>query len=170
MHTLTQIAPILGTYDARPFLPQRAQEREVPRQCASNQQSLARASFGNLPKSRYAKHMSSSDLQWTHEERGDALVLSPKGRVDEATADAFKDHLIEAMQTGVDTAVIDLAGIDYMSSRGLRAFTLAQRAATQNGTTIVLAAPNDTLREILQISRYDTIFTVTETVEAALGT
>ncbi|UAB79812.1 STAS domain-containing protein [Erythrobacter sp. SCSIO 43205] len=113
--------------------------------------------------------MSASELQWNDEVRGNALVLSPKGRVDEATADAFKDHLVESMQSSPERAVIDLSGIDYMSSRGLRGFTLAQRAATQNGTTIVLAAPNDTLREILQISRYDTIFTVTETVEAALG-
>ena len=157
MHSLAQIAPILGTYTETPSAPGIAP------------QSLARASFGNPPKSRYAKQMSASELQWNQEARGNILLLSPKGRVDEATADAFKDHLVESMQAGPGTAVIDLAGIDYMSSRGLRGFTLAQRAAAQNGTTIVLAAPNDTLREILQISRYDTIFTVTDTVEAALG-
>ena len=157
MHSLAQIAPILGTYTEAPSAP-----RVSP-------QSLARGSFGNPTKSRYAKQMSASELQWNHDNRGNALVLSPKGRVDEATADGFKDHLVETMQNGPDKAIIDLSGIDYMSSRGLRGFTLAQRAATQNGTTIVLAAPNDTLREILQISRYDTIFTVTDTVEAALG-
>ncbi len=158
MHTIAQIAPILGAYNKSPAAPQ------LP------SRSFARAPFGNRPKSRYAKRMSSSELQWTQEARGSALVISPKGRVDEATADAFKDNLVEAMQKGPGKAVIDLSGIDYMSSRGLRGFTLAQRAATQSGTTIVLAAPNDTLREILQISRYDTIFTVADTVEAALET
>jgi len=166
MHSLAQIAPILGSYDAAYGNGSKAPVLmpKVPTQ------SSPRTSFGNRPKSRYAKQMSASELQWTQENRGDALVLSPKGRVDEATADDFKDTLVEAMQNGPDTAVIDLAGIDYMSSRGLRGFTLAQRAATQGGTTIVLAAPNDTLREILQISRYDTIFTVADTIEAALGT
>ena len=161
MHSLAQIAPILGAYDTGPKAPVIVAKMSTRR--------LPRTSFGNLPKSRYAMQMSASELQWTHENRGNALVLSPKGRVDEATADDFKDTLVEAMQNGPDTAVIDLAGIDYMSSRGLRGFTLAQRAAAQGGTTIVLAAPNDTLREILQISRYDTIFTVADTVEAALG-
>ncbi|WP_255573779.1 STAS domain-containing protein [Erythrobacter sp. SCSIO 43205] len=157
MQSLAQIAPILGSYNEAPAAAQLAPK------------ARAAAPFGNSRKSRYANEMSASELQWNDEVRGNALVLSPKGRVDEATADAFKDHLVESMQSSPERAVIDLSGIDYMSSRGLRGFTLAQRAATQNGTTIVLAAPNDTLREILQISRYDTIFTVTETVEAALG-
>lgn len=157
MHTLAQIAPILGSYTNRSPTPP----------CALR--SGGSAPFGNRHKSRYAKQMSGDEMQWTHETRGGALVLSPKGRVDETTADGFKDHLVEVMQQCPGTAIIDLAGIDYMSSRGLRGFTLAQRAAVQNDTTIVLAAPNDTLREILQISRYDTIFTVADTVEAALG-
>lgn len=158
MHTIVQIAPILGAYNTN--LP--------GRQLSSR--GVAQASFGNQAKSRYAKQMSASELQWAYEMGASALVISPKGRVDEATADAFKDNLVEAMQKGLEKAVIDLSGIDYMSSRGLRGFTLAQRAAAQSGTTIVLAAPNDTLREILQISRYDTIFTVADTVEAALET
>ena len=161
MHSLAHIAPILGAYAGSPSSPKVMPKSHGPRR--------PRASFGNPVNSRYANQMSANELKWSHEERGNALVLSPKGRVDEATADAFKDHMVATMQNGPDKAILDLSGIDYMSSRGLRGFTLAQRAATQNGTTIVLAAPNDTLREILQISRYDTIFTVTETVEAALG-
>jgi anti-anti-sigma factor len=66
-------------------------------------------------------------------------------------------------------AIIDLEKVDYMSSRGLRALTLAQRAGQSSGTTIVLARPNDTMREILAISRYDLVFRVADTIEDALG-
>ncbi len=56
-----------------------------------------------------------------------------------------------------------------MSSRGLRALTLAQRAGQESGTTIALARPNDTMREILAISRYDMVFRVADTIEDALA-
>jgi anti-anti-sigma factor len=55
-----------------------------------------------------------------------------------------------------------------MSSRGLRALTLGKREADGLGVAMVLVAPNAIVREILQISRYDKIFRVEETVEAAL--
>lgn len=145
MHHIAEIAPILGTYDRKP------------------------TPFGNWDKPRYAKPMTGSALDWTAEERAGAAVLSPAGRIDESTADAFKNHLLAAMETKPTTAVIDLSGVDYMSSRGLRALTLAQRAGQGGGTTIVLAQPNETMREILAISRYDMVFRVADTVEEALG-
>lgn len=129
----------------------------------------ARRSFGNPVNPRYATRMAGNPLEWTSEERGDAVVLSPVGRVDESTADAFKDHLVESVRAIPRTAIIDLSGIAYMSSRGLRALTLAQRAGNESGTTIVLACPSDTMREILAISRYDQVFRVADTLEDAVG-
>ncbi len=64
--------------------------------------------------------------------------------------------------------VLDLSGLDYMSSRGLRALTLGKREADGLGVGVVLVAPNAIVREILQISRYDKLFRVEESVEAAL--
>jgi len=142
---LIDIAPVLGAYDRK-----------------------AQA-FGNPVNARYAKCMTGSALDWKSEERGGATVLSPSGRIDESTADAFKGHLLDAMAAAPAKAIINLGNVDYMSSRGLRALTLAQRASQESGTTIVLASPNETMREILAISRYDMVFRVADTVEEALG-
>ena len=65
--------------------------------------------------------------------------------------------------------VLDCSGIAYMSSRGLRALTLAKRKADGAGVKIVLAAPNEIIREILAISRYDKPFGVPDSVDAALA-
>ena len=112
--------------------------------------------------------MSGGAPNWSVEHRGDTLVVTPVGRVDEATASQFTDRLIEAVAGG-GRVVIDLASIPYMSSRGLRALTLAHRKGTEAGATIVLARPSETMREILAISRYDQVFGVFETVEDALA-
>lgn len=104
-------------------------------------------------------------------ERSDkAIIVRVTGRVDESTWVAFGAGLSEAIQlarqSSIGTVIIDLATLDYMSSRGLRALTVAKREGDEAGVTISLASPNEVMREILAISRYDKLFTITDTVEA----
>lgn len=113
--------------------------------------------------------MSGGTLGWTSESRDGARIVAPVGRVDEATASEFTERLSEAAAASGGRLVVDLSGIAYMSSRGLRALTLAQRKGSEAGSTIVLARPNETMREILAISRYDMVFRVAETIENALA-
>jgi len=115
--------------------------------------------------------MTGGELVWAIEPRADAWIVVPAGRVDESTATGFGERLAQevgaAAFAGVLRLAIDLAGIDYMSSRGLRGLTLAQRRATEAGVTIVLAQPNEIMQEILAISRYDMVFKVFDTVDQA---
>jgi anti-sigma B factor antagonist len=111
-------------------------------------------------------------MEWTEEARGGVIVALPKGKIDESTAQAFGTSLEGAVENAAAAStnlVVDCSGIAYMSSRGLRALTLAKRKADGAGVKILLAAPNEIVREILAISRYDKLFGVTDTVEAALA-
>jgi anti-sigma B factor antagonist len=113
--------------------------------------------------------MAGGELDWASESRDGGRVVTPRGRVDEATASAFSERLISEAVGGAGVLVIDLSGIQYMSSRGLRALTLAQRKGAETGTTITLARPNPIMREILAISRYDMVFRVSDTIEGAFA-
>ena len=62
---------------------------------------------------------------------------------------------------GLPNVVIDLSQLDYMSSRGLRVLTVAKRQADEAAISILLASPNEVMSEILAISRYDKLFTIT---------
>lgn len=103
------------------------------------------------------------------ERRGNAIIVQVRGRVDESSWEAFGAALSEAVQQARDSSlhdlIIDLDKLDYMSSRGLRVLTVAKREGDDAGIAIVLASPNEVMREILAISRYDKLFTITETVE-----
>lgn len=135
-----------------------------------NLQSMAAMRFGIGEASGYAPEMAGSALEWSEEARGDATVLTPIGEVDDDTSSDFTDRLIAAAAMQPAKLVVDLAQIDSMSSRSLRALTAAQRSIGNGPTTIILARPNETVREILAISRYDMVFQVSETIEDALGT
>lgn len=100
----------------------------------------------------------------------DALIVSAKGRVDESNWSAFGSILSKAIeqttQSSIATVIIDLAGLEYMSSRGLRVLTVAKRQGDEAGVAMILAAPNEVMREILSISRYDKLFKVLDSTDA----
>ena len=111
-------------------------------------------------------------MDWELERSAARLVGRARGRVDETTWEAFSQALTaavrEAAEAGGLPLIVDLSGLDYMSSRGLRALTMAKREAGEV-VKITLAAPNDRMREILAISRYDKLFNVTDGVPAFGG-
>ena len=104
---------------------------------------------------------------------GDVLVvLSPTGRIDHESAAPFETALmpfVEACRDDAVKIVLDLSGIDYMSSVGLRVLMKAAKAARVQNGTIVVAALGSTLREIFEISRFVHIFRTYETVRDAIG-
>ena len=107
-------------------------------------------------------------MDWDFRRAGGRLVGRPTGRVDESNWEQFSEALIGAVREAAadkSALVIDLSGLDYMSSRGLRALTMAKREAGE-AVVITLAAPNARMREILAISRYDKLFIVQEEPEA----
>lgn len=93
-----------------------------------------------------------------------ALVVAPVGRIDESCWGAFGAELEgaieEAARAAREVVIIDLSAVDYMSSRGLRVLTMAKQQGRGYGVAVRLAAPNDMMREILAISRYDRLFDV----------
>ena len=108
-------------------------------------------------------------MEYSLESQNDVVVVRVDGRVDESTWEAFGAGLSEAVRqagkSGLANIVIDLSELDYMSSRGLRVLTVAKREADEAGITVSLASPNDVMREILAISRYDKLFTITDGIE-----
>lgn len=106
-------------------------------------------------------------MDWELERSAEVYVGRPRGRVDETTWEAFSEALTsavrEAAAAGDLPLVVDLSGLDYMSSRGLRALTMAKREAGET-VRITLSGPNERMREILAISRYDKLFEITDSL------
>ena len=103
---------------------------------------------------------------------GDVLVLSPEGRIDHANSEDFRNGLapfIERCKSEGERIVLDLVGVDYISSAGLRCFMLAEKQAKSHGGTIVVAAMQPVVKEIFEISRFTLVFDTFATVQEAIA-
>ena len=108
-------------------------------------------------------------MDWRLRNDGARLVGAPIGRVDEDSWKDFSAHLTAAVREAVSASVplvVDLTDLEFMTSKGLRALTMAKNEA-KGAITITLAAPNETMRRILSISRYDMLFGVVDDIDSA---
>ena len=62
----------------------------------------------------------------------------------------------------------DFAGVEYVSSVGLRVLMLAAKQVTAQNGRIVIAALTPVVSEVFQISRFDLTFSVFDTLDSAL--
>ena len=77
-------------------------------------------------------------------------------------------HVETAARDG-GAIVLDLSGMEYVSSAGLRCFMLASRQAKAQQGKIFVAALQPMVREIFEISHFNLVFRVFPTVREALG-
>jgi anti-anti-sigma factor len=102
----------------------------------------------------------------------DVVVVAVSGRVDHANADQFRTELwphVAGCAAGGDRLVLDLAGMEYISSAGLRVLMLASRQAKSRDGTLVVCGLQPIVGEIFRISRFDVVFTVLPDRNAALA-
>ncbi|MFM9862200.1 MAG: STAS domain-containing protein [Micropepsaceae bacterium] len=108
-------------------------------------------------------------MAWSERQVGDAVLAEARGRIDLSNADTFRDDLAAAMAKAKTAVVLDLSGVDYISSAGLRSLMIVHKAAKAEGKTLALAALQPLLLEIFAISRFNLVFPMFETVRAALS-
>jgi anti-sigma B factor antagonist/stage II sporulation protein AA (anti-sigma F factor antagonist) len=107
-----------------------------------------------------------------HARYADTVVVSIAGRVDHASAETLRADLaphLARCAAGQDHVVLDLAGVDYVSSAGLRVLMLAAKQARAQKGSIALAAVQPLVREILEISKFTLVLTTHPTVRDALA-
>ena len=102
----------------------------------------------------------------------DVVVLSVAGRVDHATSEELRNALAAPLArcgAGQDHLVLDFAGVDYISSAGLRVLMLAAKQASAQKGFLALAAVQPLVREILEISKFTLVLRTEPSVRAAVS-
>lgn len=96
-------------------------------------------------------------------------IVEVSGRVDGMNADQLGTAIGGAIDEGGVHVVLDLSGVDYMSSAGLRELVNSLKKAKRAAGDIRLAQPSDRVREVLEMAGLDTVFRIYTSQADAVG-
>jgi len=82
------------------------------------------------------------------ESKGGIAVVTVSGRIDSETAPAFDSELTKIVG-GNPRLVLNLKGVDYMSSAGIRVIVKASQAVEKNGGVVRLASVPESVNSVL---------------------
>lgn len=102
-------------------------------------------------------------------ELGRVTLVQVKGRIDSMNANQLGDALSGQIDGGHIQLVLDLSGVDYMSSAGLREIVSSLKRVKRATGDLRLAQPSDRVREVLEMAGLDTIFHIYPTQDGAVG-
>ncbi|MCL4183758.1 MAG: STAS domain-containing protein [Burkholderiaceae bacterium] len=96
------------------------------------------------------------------EERvGAAALLTPRGRVDSTTAPMLGERLDGVFGGApVGAVVLDLSGLEYISSAGFRVLLVANRQARSSGVPLHLCGLSDKLQQLFDLAGFLGLFTI----------
>jgi anti-sigma B factor antagonist len=92
------------------------------------------------------------------EQREGQNVVAVRGELDLATAPELESALLPGLGEG-GSATLDLRGLEFMDSTGVRVIVAAHLAAEEHGgrLSVVRTAPESAVARVLEISGLDTV-------------
>jgi anti-sigma B factor antagonist len=105
----------------------------------------------------------------TRQTEGGVTVVAPTGRLDVAGAPALKEAMTEVADNGPAKVVIDMEGVSFVDSTGLGSVIAALKQIRNKEGELRLAAPNQQVRVVLELTTLDRIFPYYATLEEALA-
>lgn len=97
----------------------------------------------------------------------DLAIIRLAGRLDAAGADSVGLKLTAEAASRRLSVVLDLSGIDFLASIGIRLLLTVARAQKQRGGKVVLLAPQPLVRDVLTSTGCDTLIGIYDDLDAA---
>lgn len=94
-------------------------------------------------------------------------VLRLFGRLDGVSAPALKQSLAQMTTGGKSRLILDMAGVDYISSSGLKVMASVWRDCREHEGNLLLAGLNERLQDIFDIVGFNTFFDIYTDTDAA---
>jgi anti-sigma B factor antagonist len=91
------------------------------------------------------------------------------GRIDSTNAAELGGALDRSVDEGRNNLVLDLGGVEYMSSAGLREMVRILKRVKRGGGDLRIANPSDRVKEVLELAGLDSIFEIYPTQVEAVG-
>lgn len=110
-----------------------------------------------------------TDFSVEEHNHGDASVLAVNGELDLRSSPELEDRLSHAFDRGAELVILDLRGIEFMDSTGLRVLLSAHQRAHESGRRFALVKGADQVERVLTLTGVRDMLTVVDAPEELLA-
>ena len=107
-------------------------------------------------------------MEITEKEEQGISIFKLSGRLDSNTSPGLEEKIVQAINSGTREMVIDFQDLDYISSAGLRVILKTTKDLKRVDGKIILHSMQDYVREVFEISGFDTFLPIVPTLDEAL--
>ena len=126
--------------------------------------------YGQIDYCHWKMMSQNNQLELQADQIEGVLVVSVAGRVDGLNAQEFHENLDKEIAGSENPVVLDLEGLSYISSAGLRSILLIAKTLQGRNTRFMLCSLSAPIREIFEIAGFDKIIDVLGTRSDAIAT
>lgn len=106
-------------------------------------------------------------MELLEQNRNEISIFSIRGRLDSNTSAEFEERLLTVMENGTLNLIADFGELEYISSAGLRVILQTAKKLGRTNGNIILCSIQDYIREVFEISGFDSFFTIVSSPDEA---
>jgi anti-sigma B factor antagonist len=107
-------------------------------------------------------------MKIVHKKQDDILIVSVNGSLDAHTSGFAEKEMDILFKKSKYRFLLDLSGVEYLSSTGLRVLLALTKQVKQMGGKIVLCRLAPFIKEIFEVTGFTTFIPIHESVEEGL--
>ncbi|MDQ6611191.1 MAG: STAS domain-containing protein [Gemmatimonadota bacterium] len=97
-------------------------------------------------------------MPFSIETAGDIVIVSVVGQLVVGNRQEFKQLVLDEIGRGANRVLVDFSETGYVDSSGLGALVSLNKRLRETGGSLRLAALNEDLRTLFELTRLDTLF------------
>lgn len=106
-------------------------------------------------------------MQITHQDTAGATILSLLGRLDELATTEVEHAFTGVLNSGSRGLIVDLEGVEYVSSSGLRILLMLMKAMKNQQRVLKLCNLSPFVAEVFEVSNFSVMFDVHDSLASA---
>lgn len=106
-------------------------------------------------------------MQISRDSMPNASILSLVGRLDELATAEVEQAFTEMLNNENQGLIVDLAGVEYVSSSGLRVLLMLMKAMKNQQRPLKLCNLSPFVAEVFEVSNFAVLFDIYDSLDAA---
>ncbi|WP_035240675.1 STAS domain-containing protein [Desulfobacter vibrioformis] len=103
------------------------------------------------------------------DECSNALVISVAGKIDASNSTEIEKEIAASTATVQKIVILDLQGLEYMSSAGLRVVLISAKNLKAKKQDLLISGLQGPVKDVFELSGFYSIFKIFPTLEEALN-